>query len=139
MLLDAVQDQIIAQNNPELTNPNQQQVDIPHVAGSRYFTRYFDQLCRMSVVLHVLNLVSENQLRNQDARSIPTVITLATLESAKCLVDTLTLHKSILLQVCLMCIKLVLCVPQLNIIHFIRMETTHVKYTLFQIIKHRYH
>ena len=74
-------------------------VNIPAMAGKKYFTRYFDQVCRMAVSLHAFSYLAKCQLKRKEPSCVPTVIGLETLQSAKYLVDTLTLQKTILLQV----------------------------------------
>ena len=74
-------------------------VDVPVMAGGKYHTRVFDQLCRMAVTLHVFQFLLDRQLQHIEPASVPTEIPLKTLLAAKQLVDTLTLQKTIMLEV----------------------------------------
>ena len=99
LFVESVFDEILSMNSTERPNPNTIDVNVPEIAGSQYFTRYYDQLCRLSVILHVLNHCIARQLQKRPVQSIPSVINVQSMERAKKLLDILTLHKSILLQV----------------------------------------
>ena len=65
-----------------LIKPNTHQVDIAQLNLDILPVILINLFCGMAVILHVLNIVAENQLCKVDVRT-PTVLSMVTLQSAK--------------------------------------------------------